>query len=451
MATSDNLALLTDFYQLTMAQSYFRERKSGLATFSLFIRSYPSQRGYFIAAGLRDVIEYLESFCFDAAALDYLSSLNLFTDDFLHFLSGVRFSGDLWALPEGRIFFIDEPILEVTAPIIEAQLVETFIINQINFQSLIATKAARCVDAAAGRSVVDFALRRTQGTDAGMKVARATFMAGFAGTSNVRAAKLYGIPPIGTMAHSFISAFGSEIEAFRAYARTFPKSATLLIDTFDTPQGARLAAQVGKEMAAQGKQLQGVRIDSGDLPSLAREVRLILDEAGLKEVRIIGSGGLDEYDLARFSAAAVPLDSYGVGTKVGVSADAPWADTAYKLVEYDARPVLKLSTGKESWPGKKQVFRFSDDEGFMTEDLITLRDEQISGAKPLLEPVLQAGRIVARLPTLQETKTLCRENLQQLPENYKRIIDPARYPVRFSSGLRALRDATEKNLAVKAD
>jgi nicotinate phosphoribosyltransferase len=451
MTTSDNLALLTDLYQLTMAQSYFRERKSGLATFSLFIRSYPPQRGYFIAAGLRDVIEYLESFCFDAAALDYLSSLNLFTDDFLHFLSGVRFTGDLWALPEGSVFFIDEPILEVTAPIIEAQLVETFIINQINFQSLIATKAARCVDAAAGRSVVDFALRRTQGTDAGMKVARATFMAGFLGTSNVRAAKLYGIPPVGTMAHSFVSAFGGEIEAFRAYARAFPKSATLLIDTFDTPQGARLAAQVGKEMAARGEQLQGVRIDSGDLPSLAREVRLILDEAGLKQVRIIGSGGLDEYDLARFSAADVPFDSYGVGTKVGVSADAPWADTAYKLVEYDARPVLKLSTGKESWPGKKQVFRFNDDKGLMTEDLITLRDEQISGAIPLLEPVLHAGRIAARLPTLQETKTLCRENLQQLPENYKKIMDPAYYPVRFSSGLRALREATEKNLAVKAD
>ena len=220
------LALLTDLYQLTMAQGYFRERKSGLASFSLFIRSYPPQRGYFIAAGLRDVIEYLERFCFDVAAVDYLSSLNLFTDDFLHFLSGLRFTGDLWALPEGRVFFIDEPILEVTAPIIEAQLVETFIINQVNFQSLIATKAARCVDAAAGRSVVDFALRRTQGSDAGMKVARATFMAGFVGTSNVRAAQLYGIPPIGTMAHSFVSAFGSEIEAFRAYVRAFPTSAT---------------------------------------------------------------------------------------------------------------------------------------------------------------------------------------------------------------------------------
>ena len=446
MTMSDNLALLTDLYQLTMAQSYFRERKNGLATFSLFIRSYPPHRGYFIAAGLRDVIDYLESFSFDAAALDYLSSLNLWSDDFMHFLSDLRFTGDVWALPEGRIFFADEPILEVTAPIIEAQIVETFIINQINFQSLIATKAARCVAAAGGRVVVDFALRRTHGTDAGMKVARATFMAGFAGTSNVRAGKGYGIPPVGTMAHSFVCAFESEIEAFRAYAASFPNSAILLIDTYDTLQGARHAVQVAKEMAARGQRLRGVRLDSGDLASLAREVRRILDEAGLKEVQITGSGGLDEYDLARFSAANIPFDSYGVGTKVGVSADAPWADTAYKLVEYDGRPVLKLSTGKESWPGKKQVFRFDDDQGMISEDVIARRDEQISGAQALLEPVLQGGIIVGPLATLKEAKSLCRDGLERLPDPYRRIVDPARYPVKFSATLQELRKATEKNL-----
>jgi nicotinate phosphoribosyltransferase len=447
MNSSENLALLTDLYQLTMAQGYFREHKTGLATFSLFIRSYPPNRGYFIAAGLRDVIEYLESFCFDAASLDYLSSLNLLSDDFVHFLSGLRFTGDVWALPEGRIFFIDEPILEVTAPIIEAQIVETFIINQINFQSLIATKAARCVLAAAGRSVVDFALRRTHGTDAGMKVARASFLAGFAGTSNVRAGKFYGIPPVGTMAHSFVSAFPSEIDAFRAYTASFPNNAILLIDTYDTLQGARNAVKVAKEMAARGQRLLGVRLDSGDLASLAREVRRILDEAGLKEVKIVGSGGLDEYDLARFSAANVPFDSYGVGTKVGVSADAPWADTAYKLVEYDNRAVLKLSTGKESWPGKKQVFRFDDDRRLISEDVIALRDEQIAGAQALLEPVLKGGKIVGPLATLEETKSLCRDDLERLPDVYKRIVDPNRFPVKFSARLQQLRAATEKKLS----
>lgn len=445
MTTSENLALLTDLYQLTMAQSYFRERKTALATFSLFIRSYPPNRGYFIAAGLRDVIDYLESFSFDAAALDYLSSLNLLSEDFVHFLSGLRFTGDVWALPEGRVFFSDEPILEVTAPIIEGQIVETFIINQINFQSLIATKAARCVSAAGERAVVDFALRRTHGTDAGMKVARATFLAGFVGTSNVRAGKVYGIPPVGTMAHSFVSVFESEIDAFRAYAASFPNNAILLIDTYDTLQGARHAVQVAEEMAARGQRLQGVRIDSGDLASLAREVRRILDEADLKEVKIIGSGGLDEYELARFSAANIPFDSYGVGTKVGVSADAPWADTAYKLVEYDDRPVLKLSKGKESWPGKKQVFRFADGAQ-LSGDVVALRDEQIAGAKPLLEPVLQAGRMVGRLATLQDAKSLCHDELDRLPNTHKSIVDPARYPVSFSTALQELREATEKNL-----
>jgi nicotinate phosphoribosyltransferase len=446
MANGEDLALLTDLYQLTMAQSYFRERKAGLATFSLFIRSYPPNRGYFIAAGLREVVEYLEGFCFERPALDYLSSLDLFTDDFVHFLSGLRFTGDVWALEEGRVFFAHEPVLEVTAPIIEAQLVETSIINQINLQTLIATKAARCVGAAAGRAVVDFALRRTHGADAGMKVARASYLAGFAGTSNVRAGKLYGIPAVGTMAHSFVSSFDSETEAFRAYAASFPRNAIFLIDTYDTLQGARNAAQVANEMALRGQRLQGVRIDSGDLALLVREVRQILDETGHREVKIVGSGGLDEYDLARFSAAALPFDSFGVGTKMGVSADAPWADTAYKLVEYAGRSVLKLSAGKESWPGRKQVFRLCDAQGKFAADVIALRHEQIAGAKPLLMEALKGGKIAARLATLEESREVCRDELSRLPELYKTIVEPAGYPVEFSSGLRALREATQKRV-----
>jgi nicotinate phosphoribosyltransferase len=297
-----------------------------------------------------------------------------------------------------------------------------------------------------GRSVVDFALRRTHGTDAGMKAARAGFITGFAGTSNVRAAKLYGIPPVGTMAHSFVSSFDSELAAFRAYAASFPNSAILLIDTYDTLRGARNAVQVAREMAARGQGLQGVRLDSGDLAALAVEVRRILDEAGLTKVKITGSGGLDEYELARFSAANIPFDSYGVGTKVGVSADAPWADTAYKLVEYANRPVLKLSTAKESWPGKKQVFRFADVEA--AADVIALRDEQITGAKPLLEPVLREGKLTGRLPSLEEVRSLCRSDLDWLPHSSKDLVDPTRYPVKFSGALQGLRQSTEKNLTV---
>ncbi len=438
MATDDNFALLTDLYQLTMAQSYFRERKTEPATFSLFIRSYPPNRGYFVAAGLRDVIEYLECLEFNAAALDYLSSLNLFTDDFLHFLSALRFTGDLWALPEGGFFFTDEPIVEVTAPIIEAQVVETFIINQINLQSLIATKAARCVHAAAGRPVADFALRRTHGTDAGMKVARASYLAGFTGTSNLRAGKFYNIPVVGTMAHSFVSSFELELDAFRAYAASFPNSAILLIDTYDTLQGARHAARVAREMAARGQRLQGVRIDSGNLASLARQVRRILDDADMKHVKIIGSDGLDEYDLARFAESGVPYDSYGVGTKMGVSADAPWSDMAYKLVEYGDRSVLKLSAGKESWPGKKQVFRLRDDGGKYSGDVVALRGEQRPDGEALLKQVMLGGNVVDRLPTLEDSRSLCRDELARLPEVYKTIADPAVYPVSFSEGLRTL-------------
>ncbi len=252
MTIGENLTLLTDLYQLTMAQSYFREQRMENATFSLFIRSYPPNRGYFVSAGLLDVLAYLEDFAFDASGLDYLATQKLFSDDFLHYLTDLHFTGDVWAIPEGRVFFKDEPIIEITAPIIQAQIVETFVINQLHLQTLIATKAARCVHAAGGRPVVDFALRRTHGTDAGMKVARASYIAGCAGTSNVLAGSRYGIPVVGTMAHSFVMSFDREIDAFRAYAASFPDSAILLIDTYDTAAGAANAAQVAQEMAARG-------------------------------------------------------------------------------------------------------------------------------------------------------------------------------------------------------
>lgn len=447
MNAGDNLALLTDFYQLTMAQSYFQSRRLKPATFSLFIRSYPPNRGYFVSAGLQDVLNFLEQFRFDVAAIDYLRSRRLFTDEFLNFLRELRFTGEVWAIPEGRLFFKDEPVLEVTGPIVEAQLIETFIINQINLQTLIATKAARCLHAARGRAVVDFSLRRTHGIDAGMKVARASYLAGFAGTSNVKAGQEYGIPLVGTMAHSFVSSFENEIDAFRAFVTSFPNNSVLLIDTYDTLSGARKAVQVAKEMAARGQRLQGVRIDSGDLARLAFEVKRIFDAAGFPDVKIIGSGGLDEYDLAEYSDANVPYDSYGVGTKMGTSADAPWTDIAYKLVEYNNRPVLKLSTGKISSPGRKQVFRAYDNKGRLRKDVITLRDEKPADAEPLLDKVMAGGKAVASSRSLENARSAFLTEFKKLPKPIKAIKNPASYPVELSAELNVVRDKTEDELS----
>jgi nicotinate phosphoribosyltransferase len=437
MAIGENLTLLTDLYQLTMAQSYFREQRMESATFSLFIRSYPPNRGYFVSAGLLDVLAYLEDFAFDASGLDYLATQKLFSDDFLHYLADLHFTGDVWAIPEGRVFFKDEPIIEITAPIIQAQIVETFVINQLHLQTLIASKAARCVHGAAGRPVVDFALRRTHGTDAGMKVARDSYIAGCGGTSNVLAGSRYGIPVVGTMAHSFVMSFDREIDAFRAYAASFPDSAILLIDTYDTAAGAANAAQVAQEMAARGKKLIGVRIDSGDLAAQAHAVRKILDEAGFADCKIIGSGGLDEYELAELTK--FPFDSYGVGTKMGISADAPWTDISYKLVEYQDRPVLKLSTGKASWPGKKQLFRFRDSNGQLERDLVGLRDEKLPGER-LLKQVMRDGRLSETYPSLVEIRKVFEADFSALPEGVKAIRDPSVYAVEFSPRLQALRD-----------
>jgi len=360
MLKPNNIALLTDFYEFTMAACYYHRQMFAPATFSLFIREYPTNRGYFVSMGLEDVLEFLESFHFSQKDLDYLKSLSFFSDDFLHHLSTLRFTGNVFAIPEGRIFFKDEPILEITAPIIEAQLVETFVMNIVNLQVTVASKAARCVYAAKGRDVVDFSLRRTQGIDAGLKVARASYIVGFAGTSNVLAGKLYNIPIFGTMAHSFVTSFEREIDAFRTFAEMFPENTVLLIDTYDTIVGAHKAAIVGKEMLNGGKKLKGVRLDSGNMVSLSKEVRAVLKEAGLNNISIFASGGFDEYKIAQVIKEGAEIDAFGVGTKMGVSADAPYTDIAYKLVYYDGRPVLKLSTGKKTLVGEKQVFRIKE-------------------------------------------------------------------------------------------
>jgi len=443
----NQLALLTDLYQLTMAQGYFQSRKVEPATFSLFVRVYPPDRGYLVSAGLEDVLNFLEEFAFQPEDIDYLRSTKIFADDFLDFLKGLSFTGEVWAIPEGRLFFKDEPILEVTAPIIEAQLVESFIINQVNLQSLIASKAARCVHAAQGRPVADFSLRRTQGIDAGMKVARASYIAGCTSTSNTLAGKRYGIPIVGTMAHSFVLSFEHEIDAFRSFVASFPDNSTLLIDTYDTVVGARRAVTVAREMAAKGQRMRGVRIDSGDLLPLAREVRRIFDEAGLSHVKIVGSGGLDEFDLAELSEANAPYDLYGVGTRMGVSADAPWLDIAYKLVDYNGRPVLKLSTGKITLPGSKQIFRSTQRQGQLKGDLLGLRDESHRGAEPLLKKVMENARRVAPLPNLKEIRANFLEEFGYLDDRHKSIRHPALYPVELSPRLKRLQEEIQEKIS----
>ena len=421
-----------------MSQAFFRQGMSATATFSLFTRTYPPNRAYFVSAGLEDVLDYLSNLNFSGQAIDYLRAMGIFSDDFLEFLRDIRFTGSVRAIPEGRLYFTDEPAVEITAPLIEAQLVETFIINQVNLQSMLATKAARCVWAAQGRGIADFASRRTQGTDAALKMARASYIAGFSSTSNVLAASIYGMPPAGTMAHSFISSFPSELEAFRAYAASFPSRTILLVDTYDTISGTWNAVQVAKEMESDGQQLTAIRLDSGDFDQLSRQVRKILDDSGLDYVKILASGGLDEYELEKLVNAGAPIDLFGVGTKAGVSADAPWSDMAYKLVCFDGRPVMKLSPDKASLPGAKQVYRTKDSDGMFAKDIIALDDEELAGGLPMLEEVMKDGRATRPPPTLDEVRKRFQDDFAALDERFKVLNNPPRFPVSVSGKLERL-------------
>ena len=437
--------LFTDLYELTMAQAFFRQKMFAPATFSLFIRNYPPNRGYLVSAGLEDVLDYLEKFHFSQADLTYLRSTEIFTKNFLDYLESLRFTGSVRAIPEGRLYFANEPVLEVTGPIIEAQMVETFIINQVNLQTLLATKAARCVWAAQGRGVSDFSARRTQGTDAAMKMSRCSYISGFQSTSNVLAAHRYGIPPAGTMAHSFISSFPSEAEAFHAYAEAFPQRTILLLDTYDTIQGAWNAVQAAKKLEESGNQLQAVRLDSGDFDALSRQVRRIFDEANLDYVKIVASGGLDEHEVDRLVRDDAPIDLFGVGTKAGVSADAPWSDMAYKLVCYDGRPVMKLSPDKINPPGAKQVFRFQDG-GMFSRDILGLSDESVTGAEEMLVEVMSSGALTAANPSLPEIRERLEEDMQRLDPRFKELHRPPLYPVQPSPKLQRLTATVQEQL-----
>jgi nicotinate phosphoribosyltransferase len=429
-------ALFTDLYELTMAASYYRERMHEPATFSLFVRRLPPRRGFLVAAGLETVLRYLEAFEFSEDGLRYLRSLGLFPPDFLDFLADVRFTGAVRAVPEGTVVFEDEPLLEVTAPAIEAQLVETAVMNLCHLETVLVSKAARTVLAARGRPVVDFGLRRTHGLDAGIKAARCAYIAGAAMTSNVLAAMRYGMLPAGTMAHSYVSAFPREVDAFRAFARAFPGATTLLLDTYDTLAAARKAVAVGREMQARGERLAAVRLDSGDLVELSRAVRRILDEAGLASVRIFASGGLDEETIEEILQAGAPVDAFGVGTRMNVSADAPYLDMAYKIVRYAGRDVLKLSTGKATWTGEKQVWRWRRADGTLDHDRLALREEPAPpGAEPLLRTVMEGGRLAEPLPALDAIRERCAREVAALPAEVRRLRDPAPYPVRYSERL----------------
>jgi len=434
--TEQTMGLLTDLYELTMAQSYFREGRNDLATFDLFVRHLPPRRSFLVSAGLDTALDYLERLHFPEEGIAYLRSLGLFDDDFLAYLREFRFTGDVRAIPEGEVFFPPEPLLQITAPRIEGQIVETFLLNQLNLQTMIASKAARVVLAARGRPVVDFSPRRDHGTDAAMKVARSSYLAGCVGTSNVLAGMVYGIPVYGTMAHSYVMSFDDELEAFRAYARQFPDRCILLIDTYDTVQGARNAVVVAQELRARGHRLRGVRIDSGDLADLSRKVRAVLDEAGFPDVQIFASGDLNEDRIAELLDAGAPIDAFGVGTEMGVSYDAPALGGVYKLVEDTSGYRIKRSTGKVTLPGRKQVWRIVR-ESRMAGDVIALADEPPPpDASPLLVEVMRGGRRIHH-ETLLDARRRFQERLGILPEEVQRL-DGGQYPVSYSQKLAAL-------------
>ena len=425
---------MTDFYELNMAASYLRRGMTEPATFSLFVRRLPETRGFLVAAGLEDCLPWLESFAFDDEDLEWLSGAG-FDQETLDAFASIRFTGDVHAVPEGRVVLADEPLMEVTAPLPEAQLLETFLLNQVTYQTAVATKAARCRLAAPDIHLVDFALRRTHGVDAGMAFARVSAMAGFTATSNVEAARRFGLQATGTMAHSYIEAFDREEDAFRAFAEDVPGRTTFLVDTYDTLEGVEAAVRTIRELGL--TESLAVRIDSGDLAGLAREARRLLDGAGLPEVRIFVSGGLDEHDLERITSEGAPIDGAGVGTRVAVSDDAPYLDTVYKLVEYAGRPVLKLSAGKATLPGRKQVWRRLPHE----DDVLGLRDEAgPEGGEPLLEPVMRRGVRAGPPDTLEASRGRLESDLRVLPPAAVDLRSPVAPRLRVSPGLGALTD-----------
>lgn len=438
-------ALLTDLYQLTMAHAYFEEGMRETAVFELFVRRLPPTRRFLIAAGLERALEFIGGLRFTAADIEFLAREGSYSRRFLEYLTGLRFTGTVHALPEGTPFFPEEPILRVTAPLIEAQLLESRLINIVHFQTLIASKAARCVLAAQGRQLIDFGMRRAHEGDAALFAARAAYLAGLDATATVEAGRLWGIPISGTVAHSYIEAHDEESQAFRRFTATRPGRTTLLIDTYDTMRAAERVARLESELRAQGSShgVDSVRIDSGDLGTQAREVRRILDEHGCREVRIVLSGGLDEQQIAALVSSGAPVNAFGVGTSLAVSADAPALDMAYKLQMYAGRPRRKRSPGKATWPGAKQVLREYGPDGVALRDRIVLEGEAAVGM-PLLTEVMRGGRPLLPPRPLQAIRNDCAQQLRTLPRYLLQLEsgpaggDPDVYPLIRSAASEAL-------------
>lgn len=443
-------SLLMDLYELTMAQSYFVYKRKTRATFDLFVRNLPKNRSFLIACGLEDILTYLKELHFTREDLDYLRRQKLFSGDFLEYLSEFRFNGDVYALPEGTIFFANEPVIRVTASIIEAQIIESFLLNTLNLQTMIASKAARVVGQAKGRTLFDFALRRTHGTDAALKVARSSYIAGFNGTSNCLAGKLYKIPVAGTMAHSFVMSFKQELDGFLAYAETFPDRTILLVDTYDTKKGIRNAVKIALYLKEKNHNLKGIRLDSGNLVGLSKLARKLLDEAGLSDVKIFASGNLDEFKIAELFKKKACIDSFGVGTNMGTSDDAPSLDVIYKISEVtdddgNFLPTMKLSKAKVSFPGRKQIFRIADERGRYIKDTLGLETEKITG-ESLLKKVIDKGRVIHKAVSLDALRAKVKNDSARFNPALFEVYPKYEYPVKISPGLKKLRETLAEEL-----
>jgi len=444
--TSPESPLTTDLYELNMVQAYLDRNEDKEAVFEFFVRRLPDRRGFLLAAGLDDALTYLEALRFSPGEIDWLKSTKRFRGNLIDYLAAFRFTGDVHAIPEGTVCFPNEPLIRITAPLPMAQIVETRLINILHFQTMIASKAARIVLAAPGKILSDFGLRTAHGAEAGLFSARASYIAGFSSAANVLAGERYGVPIAGTMAHSFIQVYDDEMTAFENFARSRPEGVILLIDTYDTEAGARKVVELAPKLKADGIAIRGVRIDSGDLSAMAKKVRGILDAGGLKDVIILVSGGINEDVLLKMAAAKAPIDGFGIGVNLDASIDAPSLDCAYKLQDYAGKPRRKLSEGKQTWPGRKQVWRSFDEQGRMRGDVLSLEDDRQDG-ETLVKPVMRGGKRVAPASSLAQIRERAVRDLARLPEPLRRLESSVAYPVEISAKLKALAAQTDAGAA----